>query len=490
MKTIKFISALALTMGMVACDNFDLPNPPGQNFPEPDGYFENSGLVMSPNTEAINLIDANANNYDVTVATVDELVNFPDGYELRVDMQLGSDDKFSKSAVVTTTVADNKLTVNPDILNGAIQEVLTRKPGTYDVNARFVAYAMRGTTLMRLGGIDAFYCPEVLNIHTLDAAKVLEDAYYVVPCDAAGTPDLSKAVKMANTAGEGVSSYDNPEFALKLDVPVDSEYRFMVAPQSAITAQDASALMGGNASDDGMSGKLGDYAAAPVPISGSVLLTIDVENDAYTLNYAFEVLYPFSGSIKLEKLMLLYTDNYINYSGVAAINSQWDIYTQADKQGLRFYQDANSEPEISENLLSQSGLLATEGSRLRTPVRGNTLYWVDVNLVQKTYKMTALKTISVIGDGNDWKLETATDLTPAKDLRTWTAKDVKIGNEFKLCCNHAWDDDFGGAKVEDTTGKLVYNINYKGSDLPCTPGTYDITVDFSKKPYVVTLVKK
>lgn len=42
-------------MVMASCDNFDLPNPPGQTNPEPDGIFENSGLVLEQG-EALSLI--------------------------------------------------------------------------------------------------------------------------------------------------------------------------------------------------------------------------------------------------------------------------------------------------------------------------------------------------------------------------------------------------------------------------------------------------
>ena len=110
--------------------------------------------------------------------------------------------------------------------------------------------------------------------------------------------------------------------------------------------------------------------------------------------------------------------------------------------------------------------------------------------MQKTYSISGITSISVIGDGNGWDTTTAPVLTPSKDLRTWTGTDIEIGSEFKLNCNGAWDIDFGGVAVENTMGKQVYNVHYKGDDLPCEAGKYDVTVDFSAKPYTVTLVKK
>lgn len=479
---------------MVACENYDLPNPPGQTNTDPAGYFENSGLVMVPVENAINLVEANEQNQFVTLATISELVNFPEGYDLEIDLQLGSDDSFSRSTTLATTIDDKKVTINPDILNGAVQEVLTKAPGTYDLAARFAAYASRGTTRMRLGGVDATYCPEILSIRTLDAAKVLEDIYYLVPCNASGVPQMAQAKKMNNTAGDGVSAYDNPEFALQFDVPAGSDYRFVIAPQSAVTAGNTTGVLGCNAAEGGMSGKLGEsYEAGTVPVNGSVLLTINVEQDSYTLSYAFEALWPFSGTIKADKVMKLYTNNYINYTGVTAINNQWILAAQPDKNGdVVFRQNPETEAEISENGLTMTGSLLQDASapQIKTPVRGNTLYWVDVNLVQLTYSLSALQTISVIGAHNDWTLETAPKLTPAKDLRTWTISDVELGGEFKFNCNGAWDFDFGGTDGANNVANTTYELAFKGSNMTIEAGKYDITLDFSAYPYMATFTKK
>lgn len=495
MKAIKFISALALTLGMVACENYDLPNPPGQTNPAPEGYFENSGLVLTGTPSPINLVEANEANIFVTVANITELKDFPEGYNLEIDMQVAADSQFSKFTTVSTVIENNDaVTVNPDILNGAIQAMMTREPGTYEVPVRFAAYASLGTTRMRLGGVDATYGEETLTVTTLDPEKVLEDAYYLVPCDATGAPQLSKAVKMNNTAGDGVSPYDNPEFALKFDVPSGADYFFMIAPQSSVAANSTAALLGALPAEDGMSGKLGtSYTAGAISITGAVLLTINVEADSYTVSYAFETLYPFSGAIKVENMMQLYTSNYINYTGVTAINSQWVLAAQPDKNGeIVFRQSPDTEAVISEDGLTMTGdlTLDSSASQLRTPVKGNTLYWADINLVQQTYSISALQTISVIGEHNGWDLETAPELTADKYLRIWTATDVELGGEFKFNCNGAWDFDFGGTDGVQNVANSTYVLAFKGSNMTIEAGKYDITIDFSAYPYVATFTKK
>ncbi|MDE6271760.1 MAG: hypothetical protein K2M31_01995 [Muribaculaceae bacterium] len=491
MKKITFFSAIALTLALGACDNFDLPNPPGQSYPAPDGYFENSSLVMSANTEALNLTEANAANEFVTLATISELVNFPEGYDLVVDMNLGSG---SKAKTYSTTLVDNKeVTIDPTILNGAVQDVLTKAPGTYTLPVSFSAYAVRGTTRMGLGGLNATYGNGDLTVKTYDAAKVIEDAYYFVPV-LNGKADMSKAKKMNNTAGNGVSPYDNPEFALQIEVPEDSELFFVIAPQSALTAGENATIYGGNPSADEMSGKLGtSYGVIKMPVAGSVLVTVNMEADSYTINYAFSVLYAVSGATKPANAMPLYTDNFINYYGVTALNQKFTVYTSADKKGVAFKWDESVETELSENGLELSGAITADSSvtaQIPAPIKGNCLYYVDLNLVLKTYTLKALQTMTVIGSGNGWNLETATPLTPSKDLKTWTATDVEIGDNFKINCNGAWDYDFGGVSVPDVNGQSVYNLNFKGSNMEATPGKYDVKIDFSTLPYVLTLTKK
>lgn len=491
MKKISLFSALALTLVLGACEKYDLPNPPGQAYPQPDGYFENADLALVLPSETLSLTEFNEANKYVPVAEITTLVNFPENYDLVIDMQVGNG---AKATIVNTTIDEDMVTVNPDVLNGAIREALTKTPGTYDVPVTFLAYAVRGTTRMGLGGIGATYGTGNITIKTYDASKVIEDAYYVVPV-VNGNPDWAKALKMNNTSGNNVSPYDNPEFAVQIEVPADEAYDFVIAPQSSLSAGDAAVIYGGNPAADGMSGKLGtSYNAITMPVFGSVLVTVNMENDAYTINYAFQNIYPLSSGSSITNAMCLYTDNFINYYGVTALNQRFTIYTSLDKKGVIFHLDDSEEPVLSDNELEISGLITAStdaASLIKVPVRGNTLYYMDVNLVQLTYTAKALQTLSVIGSGNGWNLETAAPLKKSSNLKTWTATDVVVGDEFKINANGAWDYDFGGVPVMTSNGTYVYNLQFKGGNMQLPePGTYDVKVDFSTWPYVLTLTQK
>lgn len=503
MKSLKFISAIALTLVMASCDDFDLPNPPGQTNPEPDAIFENSGVQLAQGESVLNLVEANKANQDLAVATITELVNFPSDYTLSVDMEVAGNDAFSNSTVISTTVDGDAILVNPDVLNGAIQKSMTKQPGVYDVYGRFIAYAERNNTRIRLGGLDAFFATAKYSVTTLDPAKVLEQTYYLVPCDANGAPQFAKAVKMNNTSGDA-SVYDNPEFAVKInveeaDATSATGYLWKLAPQSAVTAQSVDGVMGCNPSvDSDLAGKLGaGYNAGSIKIFGPVLVTVNVETDAYTISYALPNLWPLSGATqnKPGDALMLYTNDYINYDGVSVLNKAWILAGQADKNGpVIFKQDADTEAEVSEDGLSQTGILTSlsTGKSLRTP--GNTvgLFWIHANIVQNTYEEHYLQALTVIGNANGWDLATAVELTPSSNYSVWTATDVHVDGDFKINANHAWTIGFSGTKLSDSMGELVYTVDKQdgGANLEAPEGHYDVTVDFSAKPYTVTLKKK
>ncbi|MBD5236430.1 MAG: hypothetical protein HDS62_02675 [Bacteroidales bacterium] len=499
MKKINIFSALALTMVMASCDNFDLPNPPGQTNTDPAAYFETSDLALAPVSDAISIAAANEANQQITVANITTLQNFPEGYDLAFDLQVAKGAEFDNATTIATAIDGDAVTVNPDILNGAIRSAISKAPGAYDVNARLIAYAVKGDTRLRLGGENYNYLTEVLNVTTPDPEKFMEQSYYLVKV-ADGTPDWNGAFHMNNNGGADANVYDSPVFSVKIDSPAPDGCDIMIAPASAMAVQDASLLLGVNMGESGMDGKIGEgYGAGHISITGDVLVTVNVETEALTLSYAFDVLYPYSGSLKPENMMLLYTNDYITYSGVCAINNQWFLGATTDKKAEPlFRQSDEAEPEYGEDGYTMNGLLSTDpsASQIRTPLKGNHLYWVSANLPNLTYEMYGIENLAVIGNGNGWSHDTSVDLTPSKDFKTWTATDVNIDGEFKIAANKSWDVSFSGKSVSQDSGAVVYNVNKQdggdnlNNDGSAPAGKYDVKLDFSSFPYVLTLTKK
>lgn len=504
MKKFKFISAVALTMLMASCEDFDLPNPPGQTNGDPTAVFTGADLVLAKGEANVDLVAANKDNKDVIVATIAELKNFPSDYELTFEMELATSDKFDPSVIVPTTVVDNNIGVNPDIFNGAIQTVHTKQPGTYDMYARFIAYAEKGTTKMRLGSMTQTYCTEALKIKTLDPAKVMEQSYYILPVNAAGTPVWTAVKKLLNTSGDGVSVYDNPEFALKIEITeeeAEAGYKWLLAPQSAVTAQNMTGVIGCKENND-FGGKLTGTDPGTIKLSGPVLVTVNVESDAYTVGYAFETLYPLSSTTltRPEEALLLYTNNYINYSGVALLSGMWYLCGQPSYEtGTVFSQNPNVEVVDKDELegdkgwLSRSGGLVQgrKGDDLAAPIKRKNLYWIDVNLVQRTYSVTGILTLGVTGAHNEWKPKNAVQLKPVKssDPVVWVGNDIELDGDFKLNSDTTWNVNWGlGKNLPDVEGKKVYELQFNGgTNMSAPKGKYKVTVNFSAYPYTLTL---
>lgn len=501
MKKIKFLSAIALTLVMASCDNFELPNPPAQSNPEPEAVFTDADIDLATATDAVNLIDNNDHGTRAVMATIEKLSNFPEGYELAVDMQVGNDSQFDNVVTLSASVEDNLVTVEPSLLNGAIREVITKTPGVINVPVRFAAYAVRDNTRARLGGLDKYFAQGLVSVRTFDPTEVIENNYYVVPFTADGTPEFNLATKMNNLMGEGLSGYDAPEFSLKVDVVPGQIFAFKIAPESAMAgAGDPSALFGANLTS-AMGGKLDtSFEVITSPIEGSVLITINMELRSITFSYAFDCLYPFGPTPTIPS-MILYTKDYITYSGVSRINRVFTLNSEPSKEsGIIFMDDKDVAHEIDEENPTISGSLTVDpelGQTIGLPWTGNNLCYIQANLTFMTYFVKPIYSLSVIGqnDNSDanWNLEWSAannTLAPNNDKSIWTGTDIEIGSEFKINANGAWDVDFGGPQDGDVLEQGVYFIEYKGKNMSCTPGKYDVKLDFSAYPYTLTLTKK
>lgn len=94
-------------------------------------------------------------------------------------------------------------------------------------------------------------------------------------------------------------------------------------------------------------------------------------------------------------------------------------------------------------------------------------YKVDLDLAALSYKLTAIKTIGIIGEVNGGGWATDTPLTYNKATRAWEVKGVKLtAGEFKFRANGAWDINWGGSFDALTQGGGNLKI--------AAAGTYDI----------------
>lgn len=127
------------------------------------------------------------------------------------------------------------------------------------------------------------------------------------------------------------------------------------------------------------------------------------------------------------------------------------------------------------------GELSIAGDAANISVGEGGLYWTAVNTSELTYSLSPISTLGLIGDFNGWGGDA--EMSHNENYTIWTTEVTFSGTgEWKIRANNEWNIDFGGD---------VENIVYKGGNLPDPgAGTYEVTFDISKVPYVVKCVAK
>lgn len=495
MKKIAFLFGVALSLGLMSCDDM-LPNPPAQSYPEVP-VFKAADLVaeQAGGKDAINLSDYIAKGEMVPVAKIVKLDSFPATYSLSMPMEIGSDADFTKVATVNTTVKENVVYATAGAINDAIREVVTKNPAELTVNARFAAFAVNGNATMQLGGVDYYYLTAAYKVKPVQSMTI-EDDYYLVGnfCNW----DVTKGIKFNRTVAEG-SVYDNPGFQVKFEVPAEynaaNPYEYKIVPGSAVKAGNWTGAFG--VQPDSVGATSGKLVAAPeaqtqagqIKVEGPYLLKFNAEQLTYSVSSAIEFLYVpgvGSSSTDFSKVQRLYTYDYITYQGCAALNKQWWLTGQASAKGVNF-KTAEGTEQVTDGLVTTGEIQAYgdgEGTKMLIKTKG--LYWMNVNLVSMKYKATLLETVSVVGNHNGWNAGEAFKLTPDTKCLVWTGT-VDLDGDFKINTNGNWDIDFGSSAF--TVGEPS-TLSYKGANMSVPAGTYTVKVDFSVYPNTITVTKK
>ena len=503
MKSLKYISALALSVALMSC-SYDLPNPPGQTNEQPEFFFQNDDLAIEKEGQTYNLQQLNENAQDLVVAKVTKLVNFPADYTLSADVVVSNDASFSKTSTITATVANNEISVLPTLMNSAIEEVITKAPGTYTTYIKVIAYAERGATRIRLGGLTNSYVNLPYQITTFDAAKVIEQNYYFYNAS-------DKSIhKMDNVLGPNVNAYDSPEFIYVFDAPAGGMDWYIV-PESAYNNgnPDLSNSIGCIPSQDSdLSGKLvAGGNAGTLTKDGPVRIVINMETDAYDFMKALDFLYVLSGaSVSTpSKGMLLPSADYINYKGVGTISDGYYLTGQPSykaESDIVFYQDTKGSFldnwDGDESTITRSGYMTfTPGTQLKAPFKDETLYYIEANTIWMTYNITALQSIQIEVNGKLYDMTPEVGNRGKLNVKVWNSDGkVDLSTGFKFWCNGHEVATFGavaGQTLSGETGTLECEVSYQG-EIIRQQGNHDlgscnVQLDFSQLPYTVTLTK-
>ena len=476
MKKFSIMLMAALAFGFTACEDDDTNALPQSNPQEPlmtvEGVSVAPGIAVTEG--ATDLLATATAGEKIAVLQVVEAANLPANAELEFVMQISKSEDYSTSQEVATVVTDNVVYVDPIEWQAAHLAEMGKNPKAQTTYLRFAAYAVNGTSSVRLGGPDYYIGQGSLSVTPYPAEIFIDEAYY-----------LEVNGEVVEQFGHSGDVYDNPVFVLKLDVSVDevmNGWGWRVLAKSYVDGNTEKERTVFAPADDFVESTEGDLVtnvegvepqAGILVQDGLMLLTVNVETLSFAFTSAVENLYTPGDANGWNQTasQMLYTNDYVNYMGYAVLAPGGFKFTNAPDWNHTNYGDGG-----------EAGMLSTDGGagNLTVPEKG--LYWCSVDIGALTYSTTQVVSIGVIGDATPGGWDADTDLT-SEDFLVWKGTvALKGSGELKFRANDGWDINLGGD---------VNNLSAGGANIP-TPGegNWEVTLDLSKLPYSCSFTKK
>lgn len=479
MKKLALYGLLALCVGFTACDEVDETKAGPQTWPQLPGFSaENLSVTVAqpadmPTIELAPLADMNAS---VAVASY-EATDFPfTEYDLEMTMEISKNGSFSTFGEVPAVVnAENQILVSAMDVQNAYYSAISKDPSAVDINVRFAAYAVNGTSKIRLGGTDKYYGEGKLNITPCPNPSAISKAYYLIGTVSDNT--VATAMKL-NHSPESV--YDDPTFYVMVNITADQAadgFKWKVISDEAFQAgnTDVPGTVFGQEYDDEdyMEGVLFPNTADFTPGYGVVyeegphMFTFNMEDLSYTISLTIENLYTPGNSNGWSHAasQMLYTTDYANYWGFAHLNGDFKFTSADNWDGINY---GNS---------GEEGKLSTDPGAGNLTAGADALYLCNVNIASLTYSITEITSCGVIGELNGWGAQEA--LTPSADFVTWTGTiDFGAGGQWKIRFNDNWDINLGGD---------MNDLSQGGDNMVAPAGVHKVTLNLGAQPYTVTV---
>ena len=190
-----------------------------------------------------------------------------------------------------------------------------------------------------------------------------------------------------------------------------------------------------------------------IPGAGTWIVTLDMNNLTYSVGKP--VLYMKGDANGWDGYDYLSGDDGVHFTGYMYLNQNgFKFCTQKDWKGTNYGANFDTAQDAD-------NIVMTEPAGY---------YQVDVDLSEKTYKLTPITSIAIIGAATPGGWDTETPLTYNETERCWEVKGIELtAGECKFRSNHSWDDpnpNWGGTL--DALVQKGDNINVAEA------GTYDI----------------
>lgn len=199
----------------------------------------------------------------------------------------------------------------------------------------------------------------------------------------------------------------------------------------------------------------GELQTPVIPGAGTWIVTLDMNNLTYTVGKP--VLYMAGDANGWATNDYLAGEDGVHFTGFMYLNQNgFKFCTQPEWKGTNYGADFNTAGDAA-------NITMTEDAGY---------YKVDVDLESKSYVLTPITTIGIIGSAspNGWDSDVDMTYVPynaeTKELGYWEAKDITLASgEIKFRANDDWAINWGGDVNALTQG---------GDNISVDAGTYDI----------------
>ena len=295
------------------------------------------------------------------------------------------------------------------------------------------------------------------NLEMTPKSPFIDSGYYLV-----GDMFNAEGVDGWNTVSEkqafkhsAKDVYDDPVFTITFETKKADQY-WKIIPKKNIDAGTfwADGVVGPK--ENGSDSKEGDLTnvgpgAGMIKEPGKYMLTLNMMDYSYTIKPVPE-LYMKGDANGWDGYDYLAGDDGVHFTGFMYLNQNGFKFTTApDWSGTGYGENFSTAPNA--------------GNIVMTEPAG--YYKVEVDLFEKTYKLTPITSIGIIGSAapNGW--DSDVDLTYNIKERCWEVKDIKLkAGEIKFRANDGWDISWGGELDKLTTKN--------GGNITVEAGTYDI----------------
>ena len=306
-----------------------------------------------------------------------------------------------------------------------------------------------------------------INLVMTPKAPFIDAAYYLVgdmftTDDVNGWNTTSDKQKFKHSDKD---VYEDPIFTITFETTKADQY-WKIIPKANVDAGNTDASAAGVVGpkvdgEDSMTGSLtnGDAKAGKIAKAGKYKLTLNMMDYTYTIEEAPE-LYMKGDANGWDGYDYLAGDG-VHFTGFMYLNQNGFKFTTApDWSGTGYGENFSTAPDA--------------GNIVMTEPAG--YYKVDVDLSAKTYTLTPITSIGIIGSAapNGWDSDVDLTYVPynkeTKEGRYWEAKNIKLkAGECKFRANDAWDMQWGF-----DGDKFVFSNNAPQKQFVPEAGTYDI----------------